>query len=52
MALWDVEVRGRRTHELVDWARNLTYEEALDVVEEMERIWQDDPTYIRMERAD
>jgi len=48
MALYSVEVRDHNTGELVDWARNLSPEEADDVAEEMEGIWQDDPVDVQV----
>ena len=50
MAIWTVTVQDRRTHEVVDQAHRLTLGEALEVVDEMERIWQDDPVDVNMER--
>jgi hypothetical protein len=50
MALYSVEARDQNTGEVVDWARNLTREEADDVAKEMEGIWRDDPVEVHVVR--
>jgi len=47
MALYDIEVRGH-DGQLLDWARNLTRGEALDVLDEMEVDYQDDPVDVNL----
>jgi len=48
MALYSVEARDLNTGEVVDWVRNLEHDEAYDVAEEMEGIWQDDPVDVQV----
>ena len=50
MALYNIEVRDIHTRELYDWASNLSRDEALEVVEEFEREYQDDPVEVEMIR--
>lgn len=52
MALYNVEARDINTRRLLDWAANLTRDEALEVVEEFEQAYQDDPVEVEMIRRD
>lgn len=49
MAFWTVTAQDRRTHEVVDQVHRLTREEALEVVDEMQRIWPADQIDVDME---
>ena len=44
MALYNIEVRDMHTRELYDQAQYQTLEDALEIVEEFEREYQDDPS--------